>query len=426
MYKRDRTLTTFREKSSMSQEEQRGFGTRSLHTQIPYLHPNPHVMPPYLTSTYAVQSLDPPLDQEFPFKYGRIGHPNGILLEHTLASLEGGEAAFVTADGMRAISLAISSTLHQKKGTIVSTSPLYSDTYQLFNHNYAKGNKRYIFLHSDPCAVDEFKKIIKHAQTLKAPVELLFIETPANPTLTIWNIKTLCQLAHEYNIRVIVDNTFATPYNQRPLELGADLVIHSLTKYCCGNGTTLGGAIIGPFDRITKIRERSQREGGHMHPMAAWLIQLGLQTLELRMRRHNANALALSSFLQKKQNISSISHIYYPGLASFDEYTIACDQMRTPNGDPGFGGMVSFELSRIELIKPFAQALANNSFIELAVSLGSTTSTFSVPARQIHASLSPTERTALGISDTLIRFSVGIENIQDIIYAVESALNAIA
>lgn len=255
-----------------------------------------------------------------------------------------------------------------------------------------------------------------------APVEILFIETPANPTLTIWDIKTLAEIAHHNNILVIVDSTFATPYNQRPLELGADLVIHSLTKYICGNGTTLGGAVIGSHEHIKTIKQRLQIEGGHLSPNSAWLIQIGLQTFGARMQEHNKNGMAIARFLTRKEYRDKIAHVYYPGLASNAGHAIAKEQMRTEIGKPGFGGMVSFELVRPGWIKPFAKALAE-SFIALAVSLGCTSSLFSVPALQIHGALSPEERKNLGISDTLIRFSVGIENIEDIMYALAETLS---
>jgi len=286
----------------MATKEQRGFSTRALHTPIPYLYPKTHIMPPFSTSTYCMESLDTPTDQEFSFKYPRIAHPNGELLEHTLASLEGGQAAAVTADGMRAISVTLMAMLRwneNAQGTIVSTAPLYSHTYSLLTR-YLR--KRCMFLHESPHYREDFQQIIKESEMelYAAPVEILFIETPANPTLTIWDIKALAEIAHAHNILVIVDSTFATPYNQRPLELGADLVIHSLTKYICGNGTTLGGAVIGSREHIKSIKERLQIEGGHLNPYAAWLIQIGSQTFGVRMQEHNKNAMVLARFLNKK------------------------------------------------------------------------------------------------------------------------------
>ncbi|MDP3778866.1 MAG: PLP-dependent aspartate aminotransferase family protein [bacterium] len=409
----------------MSEESPRGFSTRALHTQIPWLHPHTHVMPPFLTSTYAMDSLDAPGDQEFPFKYARIGTPNSELLEHTLASLEGGEAAAVMADGMRAISATFMAMLQPHvRGTIVSTTPLYSDTHKFLSEYLPAFGKEYKFLHDPQSGESDLEKII-YASPGQPPVEILFIETPANPTLTIWDIKGLFEIAYANDILVIVDSTFGTPYNQRPLELGADLVIHSLTKYICGNGTTLGGAVIGSSDLIKKIKDRVRTEGGHMHPMAAWLIQQGLQTFGLRMPRHNENALQVARFLNLKKNKSKIAKVHYPGLSSDAGYKVAKEQMLTPEGCTGFGGMVSFELANAKWVKFFCNYLARETFIELAVSLGSTTSTFTVPALQIHCALPEDQRHALGISDTLVRFSVGVEDIQDIRHALESALNCL-
>lgn len=410
----------------MPEKSPRGFSTRALHTQIPWLHPHTHVMPPFLTSTYAMESLDPPADEEFPFKYARIGTPNSELLEHTLVSLEGGEAAAVMADGMRAISATFMAMLRwDRRATIVSTTPLYSDTHRFLN-GLLKHGRECIFLRAPQSYRKDLNQIISKMQQTPDPVEALFIETPANPTLTIWDIKELAEIAHDHSILVIVDSTFGTPYNQRPLELGADLVIHSLTKYICGNGTTLGGGVIGSRKHIQKIKDHARTEGGHLHPMAAWLIQKGLETFGLRMPRHNENAMQVGRFLNLKKNRDKIAKVYYPGLISDAGHEIAKRQMRTPDGVWGFGGMVSFELARPEWIKPFAEYLAKKTFIELAVSLGSTTSTFTVPARQIHAVLSESERHALGISDTLIRFSVGVEDIKDIKNALALALDILS
>ncbi len=407
----------------MAELSPHGFSTRALHTPLPWLHPHTHIMPPYLTSTYAMESLDAPNDQEFPFKYARIGTPNSELLERTLASLEGGEAAAVMADGMRAISATCMAMLQPHiRGTIVSTTPLYSDTHTFLSEYLAAFGKECKFLH-EPETCEEDLEMIIHASQDKPPVEILFIETPANPTLTIWDIARLTKIAHANDVLVIVDSTFGTPYNQRPLELGADLVIHSLTKYICGNGTTLGGAVIGSNDLIKKIKDRTRTEGGHMHPMAAWLIQQGLQTFGLRMPRHNENALQVARLLNLKKNRSKITKVHYPGLSSNPGYRVAKEQMITPEGVPGFGGMVSFELADVALVKPLAEYLAKETFIELAVSLGSTTSTFTVPALQIHCALPEDQRWALGINDTLVRFSVGVEDINDIRHALESALN---
>ena len=405
------------------------FDTLAKHPQVPWLRPLTHTMPPYLTSAFSAESLDEE-DEEFHWKYARIATPNGVMLEHTLIPLEGGEAAAVVADGMRAISVTLMSMLEWwgKKGTVVSTTPLYSHTYLMLTQSIAPLGKECVFLDmdSDKSATDSFQDAIRGAQAMGSPVEILFIETPANPTLAIWDIVGMAEIAHANNIRVIVDSTFASPYNLRPLELGADLVIHSLTKYCCGHGTTLGGIVIGSRVLIGMIKERAVREGGHMHPMAAWLVQEGLKTLPERMEKHNKRGLEVARFLASKRNKGKIAKVYYPGLPSHQGHEIAKAQMRTPDGKPGFGGMVSFELARPEWVKPFVDCLAQQTILELVVSLGSTNSMFTMPARKIHGGLSPQERQALGISDTLIRFSVGTENFQDIKSALTLALDQLS
>jgi len=409
----------------MPTSSERGFSTRALHASIPWLLPLTHIMPPFLTSTYAMESLeDEPSDDEFSFKYPRIAHPNGVLLEYTLASLEEGEAAAVMTDGMRAISATIDALVDpNSEGTVISTRPLYADTYSVLEKDLPVWRKKCFFLDAQESPEQQFLSYIICSEKKEIPkIELLLIETPANPTLAIFDIARLAHIAHAYNILVVVDNTFASPYNQRPLLLGADVVVHSLTKYCCGNGTTLGGAAIGKKHLIKKIKQRIKRRGGHLTPFSSWLIQLGLQTFAARMRLHNKNALLLAKFLSSEENKQTIARVHYPGLASHPGYDIAKRQMRTPSHTPGFGGMISFELNKPEWVKPFAESLANNSFIELAVSLGSTSSTFAVPARQIHTGLSLSERQSLGINKTLIRLSVGIEDYRDIKKAVQGAL----
>ena len=409
----------------MPKQSQRGINTRSVHTEVPYYHPNSHVMPPYRTSTYAMASLDAIPE----FKYPRIDTPNGIVLAEAVVSLEeGGEAGAVMADGMRAISVTLMEMLswgENRRGTIVSTTPLYSDTYRYFTHYLAMLGKQCAFLYSPIFFADDFRKCISEALARQSPVEILFIETPANPTLTVWDIKELSAIAHAHDILVIVDSTFGTPYNQSPLKLGADLVIHSLTKYISGNGTTLGGVVIGSSKRIAKIKERGRTEGGHLDPDAATHIQVGLQTFGQRIPQQNENAMRVAQFLNSEENRKKISKVYYPGLPSHESHEIAKAQMQTSKGCPGFGGMVSFELARAEWINPFGDYLIQETFIECAVSLGSTGSIFSVPALHIHAGLSAQERHVLGISDTLIRFSVGIEESENIIGALADALDAI-
>ena len=416
--------------NNMSRPLKRGFNTRLSHAELPYLMPHSHVMPLYNTSAYAVESLDPSDEDKFPFKYARIAHPNGIELECTLASLEEGEAAVVMADGMRAISVTCTSLLSQQKmGTIISTQPLYSDTYSFFKQDMPAFGRECFFLDAAQSPEDQLRVYIDQTRPHVSryqlpPIDFIFIETPANPTLAMFDIQKLSAIAHEHNIPVVVDSTFATPYNQRPLSLGADIVIHSLTKYCCGHGDALGGAIIGPKKFIKHMRNRMRREGGHMNPDAASRIQRGLRTLGLRMVAHNHNALLLARFLASEKN--KISTVHYPGLLTHPQHAIAKAQMRTPSDKPGFGGMVSFELIRPEWIKPFYKYLGQKTFMTLAVSLGSTDSTFSVPALQIHGGLSSQERKTLGISDTLIRFSVGIEEFSDIKHAMASALKQLS
>lgn len=405
-----------------NKRNQRGFGTRTLHTEYPYMFPLAHFMPVYLTSSYLTESLenDPDVDSFF---YTRKDSPNARILAHMLASLEGGEAATVMADGMRAISATFAELLKKKSpGSIVASRTLYSDTFMHLKEDY--GHKMFLPLDPADSAAEQLDSYIKNQGTSVPPIEMVFLETPTNPTLDIYDISYIAHRIHQTSdIPVVVDNTFASPYNQRPLELGADLVIQSLTKYCCGNGTTLGGAVIGRKDLVAKIQNHVKRAGGHLHPFAILLIEIGLQTLSRRMISHNKNGMRLARYLSAHKKIA---RVYYPGLPSHNGHDIALKQMRTPHGRPGFSGMVSFELSRPEWVKPFADYLAAHSFIGLGVSLGCADSLFCVPARQTHRGLTPEDRALSGITDTLIRMSVGIEDWGNIKSAISRALNQLS
>jgi methionine-gamma-lyase len=252
-------------------------------------------------------------------------------------------------------------------------------------------------------------------------VVLAYVETPSNPTMGIVDIAGVCKLAHARGAWVIVDNTFATPYCQRPLSLGADVVTHSTTKYLSGHGLIIGGAIATRHPDLldphkTKLFLTSKVFGGTPSPFDAWLTNIGLKTFELRMQRHVENASQVASWLEDHPKVS---RVYYPGLSSFPGHDVAMNQMVN-----GFGGMLSFELKGG--YNAGVQLMQSLEIITLAVSLGNVDSLIEHPASMTHAAVSPEDRLDAGITDALIRFSVGIENIEDVISDLENGLNKIS
>ncbi len=336
--------------------------------------------------------------------YTRLGNPTIKAFEEKMAFLEEGEDACAFASGMAAISAVIFSLI--KAGDeILASYPIYGCTYSLFTSILPNLGIKAEWLMAKNFAEELKKKINKRTK-------IVFIETPTNPTIEVINIEEISEIAHRYNAKVVVDNTFATTFNQKPLKLKADISLHSATKYISGHGDTLGGVVISDKETIKNLKENLIRNfGAVISPFNAWLLLRGLKTLALRMSKHNENGLKVAQFLENHPKIQWVS---YPGLPSHPQYEIAKKQMN------GFSGMIAFELKGG---REAGRKLMNNiKLCVCAVSLGDTATLIEHPASMTHFTYSKEDLEKSGISEGLVRMSVGIEDAEDIIEDLEQAL----
>jgi methionine-gamma-lyase len=342
-------------------------------------------------------------EQKFAYMYTRWGNPTIRALEQKVAALEGAEAALATASGMAAISSAILGCV--KAGDhIVASRSLYGGAYNLLNKNLPRLGITTTFVGST--RVEDFEK------ALQPNTRLLYFESPSNPVLDILDIAALAELAHSRSLPAMMDNTFATPVLQQPLALGATVVVHSSTKYLCGHGDALGGIVLGTNDYISELSHQIVRHfGGVSSPFNAWLILRGIRTLPLRVAAQCANAQQVAEFLAAHPRVERVN---YPGLPSHPGHALARKQMK------GFGAMISFEVQGgyesgkkvMDRVKIFARA----------ASLGDTRSLIVHSASTSHRAVPHEERLAIGITDGLVRLSVGIEAAEDLIADLEQAL----
>jgi methionine-gamma-lyase len=367
-------------------------------------------IPIYQSSTFAFESARAGAEifsgEREGYVYTRIGNPTQGALEREIAFLENGEAALAFGSGMAAISSVILSLCNN--GTnIVSNNTLYGGTHQLFMETFPRYNIE--IREVDGIYLDNF------AKSIDGNTRGIYIETPANPTLAIIDIAGCAQIAHKHKIPLIVDNTFCTPYFQKPLDLGADIVVHSATKYIGGHGDTVAGLVVGKKDYISDLRGSILRDiGGIISPLNAWLLVRGLKTLAIRMQRHEENALDVAKYLAFHPKISKV---WYPGLTTHPQYKRACEQMT------GFGGIVSFE---IKGGRKAGEKLMNSvRLFVLAVSLGDVDSLIEHPASMTHSTYSAEELEKLGVSEGFVRLSVGIEDRHDLINDLSQALKRV-
>lgn len=388
------------------------FDTLTIHGGKKGYNPEYSLNPPiFQTSTFVFEDLDH-VEDVMSFKsddyvYTRGNNPTLRLLENKLTELEKGKGAVAFASGMAAISSAIFS-LVSSNDTLIVHKTLYGSTYNVATKVAPQFNIKTKMV--DLTNVDNLEKHIDES------VKAIYFETPSNPNLDIIDIKKISEIAKKYNIKVIVDNTFATPYLQTPLTLGADVVVHSATKYICGHGDVVGGiAVSQDIDYINKLKFNYMCEfGGVMSPFNAWLLIRGLKTLGLRMERHEKNANVLADFLV---NHEKIEKVMYPGLEGFKNHLIAKEQMN------GFGGIVSFEL-KDEFNNP-NKLIKGLDLIQLAVSLGDCESLIQHPASMTHRGYPNEKLEEFGFSKKTIRISCGVENIEDILEDVETSLNTL-
>jgi len=388
----------------------KGFSTKAIHVGHDN---NPYgtlATPIYQTSTFVFDSAEQGgrrfALEEGGYIYSRLGNPTNTQLEEKVALLEGAEACMSTASGMGAISSALWTAL--KAGDhVIASKTLYGCTFALLNHGLTRFGIEVSFV--DASNLEEVKNAIKEN------TKVVYLETPANPDLRLVDIKALCDIAHEKeDCLVFVDNTFCTPYIQRPIELGADVVVHSATKYLNGHGDVIAGFVVGKLDFINQVRLFGVKDmtGSVLSPFDAYLTLRGMKTLEIRMERHTKNAIKVAEFLESHENVTMVS---YPGLKSFPQYELAQRQMDMP------GGMIAFEVKGgLEAGKKLLNSL---NLCTLAVSLGDCETLIQHPASMTHSPYTPEERAEAGISEGLIRISVGLEAAQDIINDLKEGLD---
>ena len=366
------------------------FSTVCIHAgQVPDPSTGAIITPIYQTSTYVQEALG----VHKGYEYARTQNPTRSALEANLAAMEHGKAAFCFASGMAATGAVM--TLLASGDHVVATDTLYGGTYRLFERVLRK--YQLDFTYADTSRLDQLERAIRPA------TRLVFLETPTNPVLQITDLAAACTIAHGHGVPVVVDNTFASPYVQRPIDFGADLVVHSTTKFLNGHSDSVGGAVIASRDdHIEWLRFVQNAEGAILGPMDAWLVLRGTKTLPLRMERHNANALVLAEYLASHPQVAGV---HYPGLTSHPQHALAGRQMH------GFGGLVSCRLGSFERARTVLNSVR---LIALAESLGGVESLISHPATMTHASIPHDERQRLGITDDLVRLSVGIEDVDDL------------
>jgi len=359
------------------------------------------ITPIYQTSTYVQDGLGQP---HAGFEYGRTQNPTRMALERNIAAIEAGTAAFAFASGMAAID-AVLTRLESGDHVLVSDNT-YGGTFRLFERVRRKFGLDFTYVDtSQPELV---------GPAIKPNTKYLFVETPTNPMLSITDIAAISEIAHANNVRVVVDNTFASPYLQRPLTIGADIVLHSTTKFLNGHSDSVGGVVILKHqDDVEWMKFVQNAAGAILGPMDAWLILRGTKTLTVRMEKTNSNAQVIAEFLASH---NKVPRTIYPGLTSHPHHALAKRQMR------GFGGLISFDVGSLDAAKG---VLNNLKLMALAESLGGVETLISHPAMMTHASVPPERRAMLGITDGLIRISVGIEDVEDLQADLAQALESI-
>ena len=358
------------------------------------------IVPIYQTSTYVQDELG----RHKGYEYARTQNPTRAALEGNLAAIEGGHAAFAFASGMAAIS-AVASLL--KSGDhVVVTDNTYGGTFRLFDKVLTRYQLSFTYVDtSQPDLI---------VRAIRPETRMLFVETPTNPVMRLTDLAGAAALARERGIRLVVDNTFATACLQRPIDLGAHLVVHSTTKYLNGHSDSVGGAVIaaaGEDEDIEWLRFIQNSAGGILGPMDAWLVLRGTKTLAVRMAQHNVNGMALARFLSTHPKVQ---RVLYPGLPDHPQHDLAKRQMR------GFGGMLTFDVGSLEAARDVCNRVR---LMALAESLGGVETLISHPATMTHASVPADRRAAIGLTDGLVRISAGIEDPEDLIDDLRQALD---
>ncbi len=367
--------------------------------------------PIYQTSTFAFKNADEGAKrfkgEEEGYIYTRLGNPNHTAVEEKIAALEGGEAAAVAASGIGAIASVLWTALSSGDHAIAARS-LYGCTYSLMAHQFLRFGIESTFM--------DLRDLDKVKDALKPNTKVIYCESPANPTMDLVDISALAKIAHDHGAMLIVDNTYCTPVIQRPLELGADVVVHSATKYLNGHGDVIAGIVVGTKEFIGKVKMEGLKDltGATLSPFDAYLLLRGMKTLHIRVPRHCENAMKIAQFLESRPEVAKVS---YPGLESFPQKELADRQMAL------YGAIITMELKDgFDAGKKFINSV---KLWILAVSLGDTESLIQHPASMTHSALSDEEQLEAGISKGLIRLSVGLEAPDDLIADLKQAFEAI-
>ena len=353
------------------------------------------VSPLYMSTSYAFDDVEV---KRYPRYFNT---PNQVALSEKVAALEHAEAAMIFGSGMAAVSTALMAFLRAGDHVVLQKT-LYGGTYNLVTEEFEKFGISYSF--TDGLKPEDFTAKIKEN------TKVIYIETPSNPLLTITDLKAVSSIAKKHGLVSMIDNTFASPVNQNPIDFGIDVVIHSATKYMGGHSDILAGAVASTKEHMERIFQLAKNFGGSLSDYTVWLLERSIKTMGLRVRAQNENAQKMAEYLYQNESIQAV---YYPGLPSHPDHELAKTQMR------GFGGMLSFELKDGIDSYTFQQAL---KLIKSSMSLAGVESTVLSPTKTSHSLLSPEERANQGIVDGLIRFSLGIEDIEDIIADIEQAI----
>jgi cystathionine beta-lyase/cystathionine gamma-synthase len=394
----------------MKMVKDKGFSTNAVHAGESR-DPSTGALstPIYETSVFAFSStrelIDVMSNKKQGYVYTRFGNPTVRKLERKMADLEGAEDAAAFSSGMAAISSTIF-TLVSSGDHIISTRDLYGGTIGFFKNMLPRFGVEVSFVESTD--LEEMKAAIRKN------TKIIYAETPTNPTLKIVDLPSIAELSEKRGITTVVDSTFASPYNLKPIEFGIDVVIHSATKYLGGHNDVTAGVVCGVGDFIQKLVETRKPLGGTLDPHAAWLLLRGLKTLGLRIERHNTNGIAVAKYLEKQ---SRVKRVYYPGLQNHPQHSIARQQMK------GFGGVVSFEIDGdLETTINFVD---NLKLCSIAPTLGGTETLVTQPVTSSHYFVSAEDRKKMGITDQLVRLSLGIEDPEDIVADLEQAFAGI-
>ncbi|HLH34216.1 MAG TPA: PLP-dependent aspartate aminotransferase family protein [Alloacidobacterium sp.] len=375
-----------------------GFSTRAIHDgQEADALTGAVNVPIYLSSTYAQEEIG----KNKGYEYARVSNPTRDALETNLASLEGGASAHVFASGMAAIMALV--TMLKSGDHVICGENVYGGTARLFNRIVV--NYGIEFTYVDTSDTDALRRAVK-PQT-----KLVHIETPTNPLMTLTDIRAVADICHEHGVDLSVDNTFMSPYFQRPIELGADIVMHSTTKFLNGHSDGLGGVLVATKpehkERFAFVQKCT---GGILSPFESWLVLRGVKTLAVRMKQHDENGRRIAAYLAQHKNVKKV---FYPGLPDHPQHELAKKQMS------GFGSMISFETGSLEKANLLLKSVR---VCTLGESLGGVETLISHPATMTHAAVGPEERARLGITDGLVRISVGIEDVDDLLADLDQAL----